>query len=103
MQEILRRITHGDKSDLEPIVVRTFEAPVEVEIPVRVGELVRAYVWTHYGSHSLRPLMRFRALTSAAALLRTRAGRINPKVRATPADWATVQTFGYYWDNVVTE
>ncbi len=89
--EIMRRVKRGDRRDLEPVVLDRPDQPVDVAVPIRVGDLIEKFVWERYRASSLRPLMRFRSLACAQAL---RSGRR----KVTLADWDYVEAFRDYWD-----
>lgn len=70
MRAVMRSISIGDKSDLEPIALRVPDAPIEVEFPVLLSEQFEEFVFKKFKEYTvLRVFMRFRALAKACALL----------------------------------
>jgi len=102
IREVMRRIRHGDDSDMEPLMIpesarNGAAAKLSVRnIPLPIGKLIEEFTWERYGTDSLRPVKRFRALAVASAL---RHGDTSVKDH----HWAWVAQFTDYWDKVVID
>jgi hypothetical protein len=94
-KDILNRITHGDRSDLEAIHLPIPEEAIVIDLPTKVGEWLKGYVWEQWPDESLRLLVRFRMLTMSAAAL---AGR--DVCKSEDVDKAVVQ-FSDYWTRCI--
>lgn len=88
---VMQKISSGDESDLEPIVVQMPDKPVEVFLHPKLSDSFQNYVWRSFREHTkLRVFNRFRALAMASAVLE---GRESVKA----VDVERVGEFHDYW------
>lgn len=92
---VMNRISHGDASDLEKILITVPRTKVVVEFPPVLSEQLETFVNQRMKAHTvLRVFMRFRALTMACALL---DGRMAVHAR----DVEKVVAFDGYWVRMI--
>jgi hypothetical protein len=95
LRGVMSRISHGNKEDLEPVVIKIPRGKVNVDFPPALSEQFEDYVMERMKAHTvLRTFQRFRALAMACALL---DGRTVVHAR----DVEKVVAFNPYWTRMV--
>lgn len=88
---VMQNISHGNDSDLDPVLVPLPQKPIPVELSPKLSDSIQAYVWKHFREHTiLRVFNRFRALAMASALLN---GRDTVKAE----DVEVIGSYHNYW------
>lgn len=70
LQDVMRKISRGDQSDLSPIHMGMPEKPIHIDMHEKLSDVLRQYVWRDFRAHTvLRVFQRFRALSMASAAI----------------------------------
>jgi hypothetical protein len=73
LQDVMRRISRGDQSDLAGVHMAMPEKPIPIDMHEKLSDVLRQYVWRDFRDHTvLRVFQRFRALAMASAALESR-------------------------------
>lgn len=73
LQDVMRRISRNDQSDLAPIHMQMPDKPIFIDMHERLSDILRQYVWRDFRAHTiLRVFQRFRALAMASAAIEGR-------------------------------
>lgn len=94
MQDVLRKITNADRSDLEPVILTPPASPIPVEFPHRLSQQFETFVFDNFKEYTpIRLFNRFRALAQACALL-------DKRDRVKACDIEKVVAFQPYWSKM---
>lgn len=93
-EDILRRISNGDKRDMEPVQLALPTRPLKVEFDPILSRQLEKYVLEHVKGDMLRPFNRLRALAQSTALLEGR-----DRVQKRDIEW--ILAFSPYWERMI--